>query len=102
LHAILGSPPLQTGSRRMNPPRSPGSPSEQSPAATPFAAGGDTFCQCCARHLNAPAIVTDIGDGALLVEPLHFHAVVGRSGRKVVSQSHVSLNSLGGQPEHVA
>jgi hypothetical protein len=80
----------------MNPPRSPGSPSEQSPAATPFAAGGDTFCQCCARHLNAPVIVTDIGDGALLVEPLHFHRVVRRSGRNVVSSKSHAHGGLNG------
>lgn len=46
--------------------------------------------------------VTDIGDGALLVEPLHFHPVIRRRGRNVVRKSHVSLNSLGGEHHHVA
>ncbi len=46
----------------------------------------DSISQACARALNAPVLVTDIGDGALLVEPLHFHRVVHRQGRKVVAK----------------
>lgn len=48
----------------------------------------DTFPQACARNLNSPVIVTDIGDGALLVEPLRFHPVIRRHGRNVVRKSH--------------
>lgn len=48
----------------------------------------DTFSQACARALNSPVIVTDIGDGALLVEPLRFHPVIRRGGRNVVRKSH--------------
>lgn len=48
----------------------------------------DTFSQACARSLNAPVLVTDIGDGALLVEPLRFHPVIRRHGRIVVRKSH--------------
>lgn len=55
---------------------------------SPSSVSRDTFSQACARALNSPVIVTDIGDGALLVEPLHFHRVIGRRGRKVVSKSH--------------
>lgn len=43
---------------------------------SPSSVSRDTFSQACARALNSPVIVTDIGDGALLVE------------RKVVSKSH--------------
>lgn len=55
---------------------------------TPPHAGRDTLSQACARSLNSPVIVTDIGDGALLVEPLHFHPVIRRHGRNVVRKSH--------------
>ena len=61
----------------------------------------DTLSQACCRALNSPVIVTDIGDGALLVEPLHFHRVVRRGGSDFVCKSHVSLNSQGSQRDLV-
>lgn len=58
------------------------------PGSNPPTVGDDTFSQACARILKSPVIVTDIGDGALLVEPLHFHRLVA-SGRGLVKISPV-------------
>lgn len=65
-------------------------PGEVPTGNTPPHAGRDTLSQACARALNSPVCVTDIGDGALLVEPLHFHRVVRRKGADVVSKFHVT------------
>lgn len=65
----------------------PGEVSADQPSPPLF--GRDTLSQACARALNSPVCVTDIGDGALLVEPLHFHRVLRRRGLDVVCKSHV-------------
>lgn len=68
-------------------------PADHTPPRT---VGRDTFSQACARALKQPVIVTDIGDGALLVEPLHFHRVVRRAGREAISKFHVEPITLKG------
>lgn len=74
------------------------SPPAKLPADTcppPGTVSRDTFSQACARSLNSPVIVTDIGDGALLVEPLHFHRVLRRGveGQVVVAKYHDTANT---------
>lgn len=66
-----------------------GSHPSASPTVTaPPTVGDDSFAQVCARTLKSPVIVTDIGDGALLVEPLHFHRVCRFRGQAFVSKSY--------------
>ena len=72
-----------------------------SPDTPPHGAGRDTLSQATARALNSPVIVTDIGDGAQIVEPLHFHRVVRRGGFDVVSKSHAQPNAMKGRHDNV-
>lgn len=86
----------------MIPPTHFATPPGEVATGTPPLVGGDTLSKACARALNAPVIVTDIGDGALLVEPLRFHPVVrSKSGVKVCKHFHVHPTATKGRSNNV-
>lgn len=69
-------PPLATG---------------EAPAGFPQSSRqGFNLSQASARALSAPVLVTDIGDGAFLVEPLAFYPIAYPNGDAVVSKSYFS------------
>jgi len=79
----------------MNPPRSPGSPSEQSPAATPFAAGGERL-SALGKLLSQPFMVEDVseaGSPLFVAMPLKFLRFDHASGRCVDHALHSKPNS---------
>lgn len=83
----------------MMPPTHFAAPQANVPAEpqSPPLFGRDTLSQACARALSEPVLVTDIGDGALLVEPLHFHRVYRAADGVKVSRVHAKTNTPGAQ-----
>ena len=84
------------GGANPTPPLASGSPSEQPSSVVPPTIGGGVAASI-ARAINQAVRVLPIDEEegcALLVEPLRFHRVVRRSGRDVVSKSHVIGGSL--------
>lgn len=64
------------------------------PASSPTAGGGIAAAICAA--LGEPVRIVEINDGdgrLIMAEPLHFHRVVRRSGRDVVSKFHVERDT---------
>ncbi|MGR4893370.1 hypothetical protein ACIPPQ_20285 [Sphingopyxis sp. LARHCG72] len=88
----------------MNPPTHSPRPPANVPAdhTPPLTVSRDTLAQACARALNAPVQLIDIGAGGYVVQPLHFHRLIANGRARVkISPFHSEPITLKGGQDNV-